>query len=154
MKGRKPIPRKIKALRGNPDRRKPKGQEPAPAPVIPTCPGHLSDAAKQEWLRIVPELSACGLLTQIDRAALAAYCQAYGRWVAAEAAMSKGGLGPVVMTDKGNLIQNPYLPVANRAMEQMRQFIIEFGMTPSSRSRVSIDAPKQDRLEQFLKIAK
>ena len=32
---------------------------------------------------------------------------------------------------------NPYLSIANKAMDQMRRFLIEFGMTPSSRARVT-----------------
>lgn len=37
-----------------------------------------------EWKRIAEALNRIGLLTQVDRAALAAYCQAYGRWMEAE----------------------------------------------------------------------
>ena len=163
MKGRKPTPSKIRVLRGNPGKRPLPRNEPEPRQGIPDCPSHLSAEAKREWMRIVPELVACGLLTYADRAALAAYCQTYGRWVEAETALAKDG--PVVKTalqkDKegnvvggGNIIQNPYLPVANKAMELMHKFLIEFGMTPSSRSRVSAQGEgRQDKLEAFLSVA-
>ncbi len=83
------------------------------------------------------ELLALGVLTTVDRAALAAYCVAYARWADAEAQVTK--LGTVVKTANGNLIQNPYLAVANRAMDQMMKAAGEFGMTPSSRSRMQVE---------------
>jgi phage terminase small subunit len=41
------------------------------------------------------------------------------------------------------LMQSPYLPIANKAIEQMKTMLLEFGMTPASRSR--IDTSKLDR---------
>jgi P27 family predicted phage terminase small subunit len=51
----------------------------------------------------------------------------------------------------GAVYQNPYLAVANRAMKQMRDFLTEFGMTPSSRSRVSssLPPPGDEKRERF-----
>ena len=78
---------------------------------------------------------------------LALYCQAYGRWVEAEQEAAVHGL--VVKTKSGMLIQNPYLGIANRAAKQVHEFLVEFGMSPSSRTRVSatppadVDDPKQ-----------
>lgn len=82
------------------------------------------------------ELMTLGVLTTVDRAALAAYCVAYSRWAEAERQVTR--LGTIVKTANGNLIQNPYLAVANRAMEQLSRLAGEFGMTPSSRSRVQV----------------
>ena len=50
---------------------------------LPPCPGHLTAAAAKEWRRVAKALHGMGVVTAIDRAALAAYCQAYGRWVEA-----------------------------------------------------------------------
>ena len=41
-----------------------------------------------EWHRLAGTLYDMGVLTMVDRAALAAYCQAYGRWVEAEEKLS------------------------------------------------------------------
>ena len=51
---------------------------------LPRCPEHLTPAAAREWRRVVGALRESGVFTSFDRAALAAYCQAYGRWVEAE----------------------------------------------------------------------
>jgi P27 family predicted phage terminase small subunit len=83
-----------------------------------------------------------GLLTRIDRAALATYCQAYGRWVTAELALAKMAsrdllsAGLMIKTTNGNLIQNPLVGTANRAMLDMLRIAAEFGMTPASRARI------------------
>lgn len=122
--------------------------EPKPT-GIPTCPRHLSKDAKSEWKRISQELLAVGLLTKVDRAALAAYCQAWARWCEAERNVQK--YGHVVKSPSGYPIQNPYVGIANTALDQMRKFLIEFGMTPASRSRLSVEtAPKQSKLAAFL----
>jgi len=84
MRGRKPKPTHLKLLEGNPDKRAINGAEPQPARGIPTCPAHLSPPAKAEWKRLAQDLHRIGLLTLVDRGALAAYCQSWGRWVEAE----------------------------------------------------------------------
>jgi P27 family predicted phage terminase small subunit len=104
----------------------------------PTCPKHLNKGARAEWKRISAELSAAGLLTNVDRAALAAYCAAYSRWTEAEDSLAKFGL--VIKTPKsGYPIPNPYVGIANTALEQMRRWAVEFGMTPSARSRIHVE---------------
>ncbi len=92
---------------------------------------------------MVPRLHDAGLLTYVDRAGLAMYCQAWGRWVEAEEQVKKHGA--VVKTAKGNLIQNPYLAIANRAMKQLQSLASDFGMTPSSRSRVTVQAQAEEQ---------
>jgi phage terminase, small subunit, putative, P27 family len=149
MAGRKPIPTNLHILRGNPGKRQLNGDEPRFDPSPPKCPAHLSDEAKREWRRIVRELSKAKLLTVVDRAALAAYCQAWGRWVEAEENIRKHGT--LVKSPNGYPMQSPYLAVANKAMEQMTRMLVEFGMSPSSRSRIKVGAGTgHDPQEDFL----
>lgn len=145
MKGRKPTPTAVKVLRGNPGRRPVDiTGEPRPDSSIPHCPAHLNDEAKREWRRMVKKLHEAGLFTYIDKAALAMYCQAWGRWVEAEEKLEKHG--SIMKTKNGNLIQNPYLAVANRAMKQLKEMAAEFGMTPSARTRVKAIEPEYEQL--------
>ena len=46
--------------------------EPTPDPEIPAAPPHLSPEAREEWDRLALELYELGILSTIDRAALAA----------------------------------------------------------------------------------
>jgi P27 family predicted phage terminase small subunit len=115
-------------------------REAKPRPAMPSCPSHLNPVAKAEWRRITPLLHKCGLLSELDRAALAAYCQAWARWVEAERAIAE--VGSLVKAPSGYLIPHPYLGIANRAMKQMHSLLAEFGMTPSSRTRIKTGAPR------------
>ena len=146
--GRKPIPTKLKLVAGNPGNRPLPENEPQPQPALPACPSFLNAAAKAEWKRIAPKLRDLGLLTHLDRAALASYCQAYGRWKEAEEAVTS----LLVKTKQGGVIQNPLLGIANRAMDQMNRALVELGMTPSSRTRVAAakdDSDRQDKQNYF-----
>lgn len=151
MKGRKPLPTALKVLRGNPGKRPLNASEPAPRLAIPRCPKHLNDEARAEWRRVVHEMAQIGMLTLVDRAALAAYCQTYARWVQAEEGIQRTGL--IIKTTNGNLIQNPLVGIANTALTQMRVFLIEFGMTPSSRSRLHL-APAEVEEDEFTRYLK
>lgn len=149
MRGRKPKPTHLKVIAGNPGKRPLNPLEPIPARNLPSPPSELNGDARVEWGRVSEELYRMGLLTGVDRAALAAYCQAYGRWVQAErtiAEMAKkdaltGGL--LVKTTNGNAIQNPLVGIANKAMADMMRYAAEFGMTPSARSRIHAEAPQE-----------
>jgi P27 family predicted phage terminase small subunit len=134
MKGRKPKPGAIKELHGTDRKDRQRGDEPKPAAALPEAPTHLSVVARAEWDRIAPELLALGLLSKLDRAALAAYCTAWGRWVEAENIVREHG--PII-NNNGQAALSPYLAVADRAMKQLREFLVEFGLSPSSRTRVA-----------------
>jgi P27 family predicted phage terminase small subunit len=138
MRGRKPHPTHLKLVKGNPGHRPLNDTEPAPRKMLPDPPEDLTGAARKEWDRIAPELYRLGLLTSLDRSALAAYCQVYARWREAERGIAKGGL--LSMTTNGNLVQNPLVGIANKAMSDMVRYAAEFGMTPSTRTRLGTPA--------------
>ena len=149
MQGRKPKPTALKLLAGNPGKRAINHAEPKPRVVMPKPPEHLSDAEKEKWKSVVRELYPLGLVTNIDKDHLAMYCTIYVRWIKAERMVREKG--EIIKTAAGNIIQNPYLSIANRALEQLNKLGAEFGMTPSSRSRVKTDIPTTEHeLEKML----
>jgi P27 family predicted phage terminase small subunit len=116
---------------------------------VPVPPSHLDEQAKAEWARVAPILHGLGLLTKADTPALELYCTTYSRWLTAEIAMREHGM--VVKSPSGYPIQNPYLSIATSALKQMKQLLAEFGMTPSSRTRVRPDKPEEaDELDGLL----
>jgi P27 family predicted phage terminase small subunit len=129
-------PTALKKLAGNPGKR-PLPVEPEFDNRKPTCPSHLSKEAKSEWKRVVDTLHNTGVMKSTDRAALAAYCEAYGRWVQAETLVRKSGL--LIKTSNDNVIQNPAVGVANKAMTDMVRYAGLFGMTPVDRAKLSMD---------------
>ena len=152
--GRKCKPTKLKVLEGNPGRRKLPENEPIPISDLPPPPDHLDEYARDEWFRICQGLYNMGLLFDVDRAAFAAYCQAYSRWKTAEEEMQKrvkkGGplAGLVDVTKAGNIIQNTLVGIANKAAGDMVRYAAEFGLTPAARARLAID-PKKGKKGKF-----
>lgn len=110
--------------------------EPKPPEGTPDCPEHLGDEARAEWHRLVETLVSMGVITIVDRAVLAAYCQAYGRWVEAEEKLRETPL--LFKTPSGYVQQSPWLNIANRQMELMGRYMAEIGLTPASRSRIAV----------------
>lgn len=90
-RGRKPKPTALKVLEGNPGKRPLNTDEPKPKKKAPKCPSWLEPEAKKEWRRMSKTLEKIGVLTQVDGAAFAGYCQAYARWREAEEFLTKHG---------------------------------------------------------------
>lgn len=157
--GRRPLPTAVKKLRGNPGKRKLNDQEPQAPAEDPEIPAALSAAAAEEWKAIVPQLRTLGVLSRIDGKALAAYCHAYARWIEAEAEVARFGIivcEPLLIDEKlvgVRYKKNPAVTISETAMKIMKSFLVEFGMTPSSRSRVRIEKPpgQEDPIDAFLR---
>ncbi|CAJ3071216.1 P27 family phage terminase small subunit [Burkholderia pseudomallei] len=152
MRGRKPTPTALKLIRGNPGKRPINDAEPDAASLadIELAPDWLSPDAQRHWPVIARQLHDAGLLTGLDVAALGLYCEAFARWKDANDKVVK--LGAVVKSAHGYPIPSPYLQVANQAYAQMTRMLAEFGMTPSSRSRVT--AKKPDPTAQYAKFVR
>jgi P27 family predicted phage terminase small subunit len=147
IRGRKPKPTNLKILNGNPGKRPINKNEPKPSPIAPKCPQWLTPEAKREWKRIVPDLERLGLLTVVDRVALAGYCQAYARWREAEEFITKHG--SIFKTPSGYIQQVPQVSIAQKNLLIVKGFCAEFGLTPSARSRINVntdDGTKGDSL--------
>jgi len=125
----------VKRVRGTerPGRRNP--HEPRPRAVLPRPPKFLSDEAKREWKRTAPKLFRARLLTELDVPAFTLYCVAWGGFVEAQEKLQFHG--KVVIGPGGFPDFSPFVALANKAIEQSLRLMVEFGMTPSSRGRVS-----------------
>lgn len=145
-KGRPPKPTALKVLEGNPGKRPLNQHEPKPKPISPKCPAWLDKEAKKMWKDLAPKLERLGLLTVIDGAALAAACQRWACFVDCEKIIQKEGyVMEIERFDKqGNSIgiyeqQRPEVSIGRQALADFRAFCTEFGMTPASRSRISVE---------------
>jgi len=138
--GTKPKPTQLKLVNGNPGRRPlPKKEAVIDPDLYPGMPPQLKGKAKEEWIRNCDLLFDVGLMTVADRNALAAYCVAFAHWVDAEAELE--GKPLIVYSATGNAGANPLIGIAKDAMMAMVKLGCEFGMTPSSRSRVEANPP-------------
>lgn len=145
--GPRPTPTALRRSRGNPGKRGYNPREPALPATMPDCPPHLSERATEEWRRIALTLHAAGVVTLADRAALAAYCQSWGRWVEAE---EKLAVTPLLLkTATGYVQQSPWLSIANKQLELMGRYMAELGLTPASRTRVAACAEASGKADQL-----
>ena len=148
--GDRPEPTALKILKGNPGRRPLPVDEPHPTIRLPSPPKELSPEAKREWRRTGRQLRDLGIMSEIDRAAFAAFCTTYTQWLAVQALLAQSPV--IVRTQEGEIRANPLLRVAKDLQEQWTRALLEFGMSPSSRTRIRAAAPvrQQDALEEFL----
>lgn len=160
MRGRPPKPTPLKILTGNPGKRPLNDREPKPKEGTPTCPVWIQGEAKAEWKRIVPELRALGLLTLVDRAALAAYCQAWAELVDCTKVLQEEGrvVTEPVLNKAGEHIgdqvrAHPIVRMQRDAFARFKAFLAEFGLSPASRSRVKVPpkGEEADPLQELLR---
>jgi P27 family predicted phage terminase small subunit len=131
MPERKAEPQGLKEITSSQHELPPESTRPI---VILQCPSELGPLARQEWDRIVGELTSLGVLSVFDRGPLAAYCNAYALWIDATEAVQK--FGAMIKSPNGYPTQSPYLATVNRQAEIMLRIASEFGFTPASRSRI------------------
>ncbi len=148
IKGRKPKPTKLKIMEGNPGKRPLNLNEPKPLPIAPECPKELSPNAKKIWNRFYPELEMLGLLTIIDEMTFAGLCQNYAIYLKTEKFLKKNGR--VMKTRRGKIKTRPEVYISNNALNFVKSFATEFGLTPSSRGRISLPSGTLD--EEFEKL--
>ena len=124
MRGRKPKPTALKLLDGTRADRI-NHNEPAMPPASIEPPAWLDDRAREHWGELAPVLQSARLLTIGDRQALALLCEAFSRFRSE--------------------------PANEKARDLYRRMLVEFGLTPSSRSRLKTTVePARDALAEFL----
>lgn len=136
-RGPAPKPTALRIVEGNPGKKPLNHDEPKPTLGIPSCPMWLEPEAKKEWRRISRELDKIGMLTLVDGTALAGYCESYARWRQAERALTEHG-NLTYETDTGYARERPEVGIAQRYLGLVKQFAAEFGLTPSSRTRITV----------------
>lgn len=146
-RGRKPTPSKVVSIKGNPGKRKRSKKEPVLPPSYPKPPSILCKEAAAHWEIVCKQLFDAKVMTDLDIDALMMYCEAYARWIDAHDQVRTYGV--VIEAPSGYLYQSPYLSIANNAFVQMKSILVEFGMTPSSRTRVQTTGGDTDRKDPW-----
>ncbi|MEH6468846.1 MAG: P27 family phage terminase small subunit [Porticoccus sp.] len=112
---RKSTPTSLKIVQGTDQKCRINTAEPKPKSKLPPCPAWVHSEGKKEWKRLSTELIKIGVVTGFDFIGLATLCHMWGEYVEG----AKAGE-----------------PVSVAHITQMRLYLVEFGMTPSSRSKV------------------
>ncbi|WP_296258473.1 MULTISPECIES: phage terminase small subunit P27 family [unclassified Pseudomonas] len=126
---------------------------PAVPVAAPPMPDVLSDDAVAEWERLVPDLTALGLISTLDQMALATYCQAYADWlryqrlIAKRNADSADDLGGDIQTFKTGAQQMHVLrQLANDAEKRANAAGAQFGFSPMARRNLKTAPAPQGEL--------
>ena len=145
--GRKPKPTAQKRLEGNPGKRA-MGKEPRPRTKAKKPHGLATHNPKVSrlWDQYGPELERLGLLTGMDVGALRLMLQHYQ--FAVEAAAEVRQVGLTRKDENGVERKHPMLTIFERHSEMYRKWATEFGMTPSARTRLSVE-PQAEQLGLF-----
>lgn len=96
-------------------------------------PDFLGETGTAKWRELAPQLLRSGLLTRLDRDMLAGYCSAFQTYASAEQTLVSTAI--VIRGYRDQPVSNPYLRVRDRALETMRRYAQQIGLTPSARSR-------------------
>lgn len=133
MGARGPLPKNVSPIREGVSHSKPVPSLKAVA-AIPNQPSYLSREAKAEWKRITPELKRLGILANIDRAMLSAYCETYALWTIARKVIHDEGL--VTTGQKGETVKHPAWQVYRDSATLMASLAKELGVSPNARLRM------------------
>lgn len=149
MSGRRPKPTAMKKLAGNPGRRPLNASEPEPEAVMPEMPKGMGHIANREWRWLAPALLEVGCITKVDGKSFAEYCKAvamsetYYREALREPMVEEPIFGKDGVEVGSKIKVNPAMAAYVSASKLAKTYLIEFGLTPASRSKLHIDKPKE-----------
>lgn len=142
-RGPKPKPTALKLITGNPGKRAIPEDIPQPTGELEDCPDFVVGAARTYWPYVTGLIqSVPGVSKRPDEVAAAVMCQAICDFVEATEALSEnGGSYQDVETKAGGVMTriHPAVAVRKTSFDQIMKICAEFGLTPSSRTRLKAD---------------
>jgi P27 family predicted phage terminase small subunit len=115
--------------------------EPMPRDVLPEPPEGMAPDVRDIWDYTLRELQHMKIATAADRDSLVAYCEAVVTHRKSSAILAKS---PVLVKGlHGGMVRNPALQIQRDAAYTIRVLGGEFGLTPSSRSRIRTEGRDQ-----------
>jgi P27 family predicted phage terminase small subunit len=154
MRGRVPRPAALAKLAG--DRRAQARQSLELPAAIPVAPEWLDDDARREWCEIVPVLARMKVLTEADRFAVAQLADYLARYKHCGEMVRKLGYAFAQRDDSGKVIgmkRNPYVSMHLDYGSAVQKLLVQFGMTPSARSRITSNEQAKAVSNIFSRIA-
>lgn len=148
-----PKPTALKLIQGTQRKDRAQPNEPTPVVAIPKCPAHLTPKAKTVWKSLVKHLETMGVMTLPDGLALEQLCSAYAEWRDLVKLIEVDGYTYKTNGAGGEMLikGNPAVAMASDAQKRIRGMLQEFGLTPSSRTKVNAEPQhKIDPLEEYL----
>jgi len=114
-------------------------------------PDHLNENEAAIWQEFAPRLKAVGLLTEADIVSFEVLVYAVVSWREAKDELADSNLTKITAAT-GNTKKNPLVAIELERRKAVLDMLREFGMTPSSRTRVIVTEAgeaSKDALEGF-----
>jgi P27 family predicted phage terminase small subunit len=158
MRGRKPKPVARQIAEGDPSKRgvhkldERLEAEPRATRGLPECPQHLKGIARKAWRFWAAELEEMNLDCRPDAMMLEGACASYATYVEMYGLIETQGKlvakkerNPVTgALEVVDVRPHPGLAIRDRALMQMKGFCSEFGLSPVSRARLTVDRKESD----------
>jgi len=139
VRGRKRTPTEIARLRGSAkkDPQRINHNEPQPQRKKHRKPAWIKDKhAKEAYTYYVNLLDELGVVTVAERVAMEQLAVAYANWRRCQEASDREG---IVVDGK----RNPNDIAARDWYDRLLKILVEFGLTPSSRTRIVVNKPSE-----------
>ena len=128
----------LRLIKGTARRKSTKHVPDFPAATVEP-PENLTPGALAHWTRLAPLLADAGVLKISDRTALRMLCESLADVDMADAELRAGGMTQT--TPQGTAIPSPWVAIRRNAERFAHRLMGEFGLLPSSRSRIRTDPP-------------
>lgn len=150
---RKPTAQKILEGTIRADRVKENEMMPSVITYAPSPPKFLSKGAKLEWKLVCNELISLGMLSGVDLALLAAYCQEMSVYVEACTRLTSEGYIMSTYREDGTAYhqQSPWVSIKNASLKNAQSLANQFGFTPSARAKLEAPERGEDPLIEAMK---
>ena len=152
VSGRLPRPTKLKILAGEPNKDRINENEPEAPPGRPPMPERFNDSkgGKVAWENLLDALEALGILSPVYAHALEVYTDTYIQYRSAVDAVNKYG---AVLPNGDSFKRNPYVTEMHMNKASLIKLQAEFGLTPSSLSRISVPGAEKalDALDELMR---
>ena len=159
MRGRKKLPTEIKLLKGTlrADREIKDAMKPTKIIDLPYPPEYLNEDAKKEWYVIIKEYQKLGMISNLDLGILGLYCNEISIYIEMTNKLRDKDRVMVFKNPDGTVkyaAQVPYQKIANDALAKALKIASEFGLTPSSRTKIDTgqNLDNDDPFLEFLKL--
>jgi len=148
--GRNKTPSHVKVLHGSEKRHHHKTPNVRPTIAMWRAPKLLGTHGKRLWKETGPILIRSNIMTDLDKSMFEALCSIWDTVMVCVETLQKEDL----MTEdaRGSVKKSPYSTILNQYLSLFKVYACEFGMTPSSRSKLGIPAEIKeflDPVEQF-----
>lgn len=102
---------------------------------VPDPPMHLDDLAKDEWVHMIQELKAIGILQTVDLLPLAMYCSEMSLYWKCQEKLKNGVTN--INPSSGIATRKPEVSIASQALNNAMKIAGRFGFTPADREKLS-----------------